>query len=115
MASLLRCLELQGSSGFKVQIIEDQGKNWIRLSSLDVADFFGFWSESDAEEKATIEEVLWELSKRLRLLTPDKESKVKEAIKYWPKGWEFWSFGLPGPLSDYLSYEFQDDLSKLAS
>jgi hypothetical protein len=112
MATIRQVIEAEGNSSFSIQVIENNGKHWIRLSSSsNLSRSFGYWSEQDmAADRMPIEEIVNELSSRLSGLSVDKVMDIKDAIEIWPKGWDFWSFGTPAPILDYVSYQLKDSV-----
>jgi len=40
---------------------------------------------------------------------------LSKACNYNPRGWRYWGFGIPNPVSDYITYEFDEDIAKLLS
>ncbi|AZZ91838.1 hypothetical protein EUZ85_14305 [Hahella sp. KA22] len=112
MANLIRCESLSNPD-FNVQIIEHEGRTWIRLSDSEFKKFFGFWSTQNLNEYISLSDVVKEISRRLQGVDKGSNISVKDAISYWPDGWDYWSLGVPAPLANYINYEFKDDLEKL--
>lgn len=99
---------------FYVQVLQENETPWIRLSEKEGNKFFGFWSSKNSADSISVDEVIKELSVRLSQLGEMDSAAIKKSIEYWPSGWDYWSFGIPAPLVDYISYNFKDDLIDFA-
>jgi hypothetical protein len=99
-----------------VQIIEaEDGTKWIRLSKVDVQQSFGMWSGKADTDKAEINLLLKNLADSFISVDVNNKNEVREAISRTVTGLNYWSLGLPGPISDYLLYEFFDDANNCYS
>ncbi len=113
MPTLISNHQIPESQDFRVQIIKDDNTIWLRLSSTDLDKFYGFWSSNNTDDQITVDQVIEELSIRLKKCNKDcGEFEIKDATEFYPTGWEYWSFGLPAPISDYLTYDFKNELGE---
>ena len=97
---------------YELQVIGDNERRWLRLSSvLDAVHFFAFWSQPvltrDGESTENVAE-------QLRGRFADTNTNIDYAAEIWPRGWEFWGRAIPGPLRAYLfGGEFERDLRRI--
>jgi len=105
MVHLKQEFSLPGNDEFWVEEVEADGKEWICLASHGVkhSSFFYFWSKAANAEAMPVEEVIAEIARRLRDLHDESDNHIlKDRVKFKTPGWDQWSFGTPGVLTDYL-------------
>lgn len=114
MPRLQSCGSLDRHRDIRVQIIEaEDGTKWIRLSKIDLRQSLGIWSgKADTIE---IKLLLNNLVDKLNTVDVDNENEVRKATQRTITGLDYWSLGLPRPISDYLMYEFFDDANNCYS
>jgi hypothetical protein len=116
MPRLQSCGNLDGHPDIRVQIIEaEDGSKWIRLSKVDVQQSLGIWSGKADTDKDEINLLLNNLADNFISVDVDNKSRVREAISRTVTSFDYWSLGLPGPISEYLLYEFFDDANNCYS
>jgi len=113
MPNLLSCKNLDKHPSVRVQVIEnDDGTKWVRLSNTNVRQSFGVWSRKQDSKGDTVDFLLTELAGKLDTASDDNDKNLmREALSGSSNGWDYWSLGLPGPISNYLLFEFFDDVN----
>jgi hypothetical protein len=116
MPSLKSCGILDRCPNVRVQIIEaEDGTKWIRLSKVDVQQSFGMWSGKVDSNKDEINLLLNKLAEKLNSVDVNNKDVVREATRSIGTSLDYWSLGLPSPISDYLLHEFFDDVNNCYS
>ena len=96
-------LKLNGS--YKVIVIEDGERLWVRLSGVGTSRLSQFWSTKlDEPEVVSYKAVITELESRLTLVEEGEISEI-DVFEFWPRGWDYWGGGIPMPIASYIDSE----------
>lgn len=96
---------------YELQVIEDDERRWLRLSTvLDAVHFFAIWSQPVLTRDGESTE---HIAEQLRGRLANTNTNIDDAAEIWPRGWEFWGRAIPSPLRAYLvGGAFERDLRR---
>jgi len=107
MPLLQKRIALDAGGSFEVQVINNQGQLWLRLSRpSDVDRHLGLWSaKPDVLERVSYQEIIEQL--QTRLADPETTpNNLHRRVQLWPRGWEYGGRGKPEQLLDYFDWTF---------
>ena len=99
---------------FEIQVIDDGGRLWLKLSDTHSGRIVMFWSTKPDQAETPSYRLLIDLLQDRLANIGKRHPDLYDALEFFPSGWDYWGGGIPVPIERYLSSdEYQSQLQKM--